>query len=88
MSEKPKIDTLNIKNNDRTLSVGPSFSGNAYLMLKILSRIPNQDICIITKSPPEEYSQTKIKIKEIGEEIKAINEYEKAVKFFDDTFGS
>ena len=50
-------------NNTRTLLVGPSFSGKTYLMLKILSRMPNRDIYIITKSPPEQYTNSKIKIK-------------------------
>ena len=36
-------------NNNRSLLVGPSFSGKTYLMLKILSRIPDRDIYIITK---------------------------------------
>ena len=35
--EKTNID--NINNNNRTLLVGPSFSGKTYLMLQILSRI-------------------------------------------------
>ena len=61
-------------NNNRTLLVGPSFSGKTQLMLKILSRIPNRDIYIITKSPPEQYSNSKIKIKEISDEIKPLSE--------------
>ena len=84
--EKPIID--NVNNNNRTLLVGPSFSGKTYLMLKILSRIPNRDIYIITKSPPEQYSNTKIKIKEISDEIKPLNEYENAMVVFDDILGS
>ena len=66
--------------------VGPSFSGKTYLMLKILSRIPDRDIYIITKSPPEQYS--KIKIKEISDEIKPLNEYENGIIVFDDILGS
>ena len=53
VSEKTNID--NINNNNRTLVVGPSFSGKTYLMLQILSRISDRDIYIITKSPPEQY---------------------------------
>ena len=68
--------------------VGPSFSGKTYLMLEILSRIPDRDIYIITKSPPEQRSNTKIKIKEISDEIKPINEYENGVIVFDDILGS
>ena len=49
--KKPIID--NVDNNNRTLMVGPSFSGKTYLMIKILPRIPDGDIYIITKSPPE-----------------------------------
>ena len=50
--QQPKIENDN--NNNRTLLVGPSFSGKTYLMIKILSRIPNRDVYIITKSPPEQ----------------------------------
>ena len=57
-------------------------------MLKILSRIPDRDIFIITKSPPEQYSTTKIKIKEISDEIKPPSEYENAIIFCDDFSGS
>ena len=84
--EKPKID--NIDNNNRTLLVGPSFSGNTYLKLKIISRISDRDIYIITKSPPEQYTNYKIKIKEISDEIKPLNEYENGVIVFDDVLGS
>ena len=53
-------------------------------MLKILSRISDRDIYIITKSPPEQYSNSKIKIKEISDEIKSLNEYENGIIVFDD----
>ena len=72
-------DVDSVNNNNRTLIVGPSFSGKTYLMLKILSQIRDRDIYIITKSPPEQYSNTKIKIKEISDEIKPLNEYENVV---------
>ena len=68
--------------------VGPSFSGKTYLMLKILSGISNRDVYIITKSPPEQYSNSKIKIKEISDEIKPLNEYENGIIVFDDILGS
>ena len=84
--KKPIID--NVDNNNRTLLVGPSFSGKTYLMLKILSRIPNRDIYIITKSPPEPYSNSKIKFKEVSDEIKPLNEYENGVIVFDDVLAS
>ena len=57
-------------------------------MLKYLSRIPNQDIYIITKSPPEQYSNFKIEIKEISDDIKPLSEYENAIIVFDDILGS
>ena len=41
--KKPKIEYVTIKNNNRTLLVGPSFSGKIYLMLKFFSRIPDRD---------------------------------------------
>ena len=84
--EKPIIDNVNIKN--RTLLVGPSFLGKTYLMLKILSRIPNQDFYIITKSPPGQYSNAKIKTKERSDEIKPLSEHENGIKNFDDILGS
>ena len=57
-------------------------------MLKILSRIPNGDIYVITKTPPEQYYNSKIKIKEFSEEIKPQSEYENAIIVFDDILGS
>ena len=75
-------------NNNRTLLVGPSCSGKTYLMLKILSRMLDRDVYIITKSPPEQYTNTKIKIKEISDEIKPLNEYENGIIVFDDILGS
>ena len=86
ISHQPKIENDN--NNNRTLLVGPSFSGKTSLMLQILSRISDRDIYIITKSPPEQYSNSKIKIKEISDEIKPLNEYENGIIVFDDIFGS
>ena len=74
--------------NNRTLIVGPSFSGKSYLMLKILSQMRDRDIYIFTKSPPEQYSNTKIKIKQISDEIKPVNEYQNGIIVFDDALGS
>ena len=86
--QQPIIENGNNNNNNRTLLVGPSFSGKTYLMLKNLSRMIDRDIYIITKSPPEQYTNSKIKIKEISDEIKPLNEYENGIKVFDDTLGS
>ena len=83
--QQPKI--ANNKNN-QTLLVGRSFSGKTYLMLKILSRMLDRDIYIITKSPPEQYTNSNIKIKEISDEIKPLNEYENGILVFDDVLGS
>ena len=88
ISHQPKIENGNNNNNNRTLLVGPSFSGETYLMLKFLSRISNRDIYTITKSPPEQYTNSEIKIKEISDEIKPLNEYEKGIIVFDDILGS
>ena len=41
--QQPKIENVN-NNNNRTLLVGPSFSGKTYMMLKILSRMIDRDI--------------------------------------------
>ena len=88
-NHQPKIDNVNKNNNkNRTLLAGPSFSGKTCLLLKFLSRIPNGDIFIITKSPPKQYSNSKIKFREIGEEMKPLNEYENGIIVFDDIFGS
>ena len=57
-------------------------------MLKIFSGIPDRDVRIITESPPEQYSISKTKIKEIGEENKFLNEYENATIVFGDILGS
>ena len=56
-------------------------------MLKILSRMIDRDIYTITKSPPEQYTNSKSKIKEIGDEIKPLNEYENGIIVFDDSLG-
>ena len=89
-NQPPRIENNNINNNNnnRKLLVGPSFSGKTYLMMRILSQSFNRDIYIITKSPPEQYSNPKIKIKEITDEIKPLNEYKNAVIVFDDVLGS
>ena len=57
-------------------------------MLKILSRISDRDIYIITKSPPKQYTNSKIKIKELSDEIKPLNEYENGIIVFDDILAS
>ena len=56
-------------------------------MLKILSPIPTRDIYGITKSPPEQYSHSKIKNKEISDEIKTLNKFENGIIVFDDNLG-
>ena len=86
--EKPKNANVNTHKNNRTLLVGRSFSGKTYLMLKTVSRMPDQDIYIINKSPPEQYLNSETKFKEIGDEIKPLNEYENAIIVFDDILGS
>ena len=88
ISHQSKIENVNNYNNNRTLLDGPSFSGKTYLMLKILSRISDRDIYIITKSPPEQNSNSEVKIKEISDEIKPLNEYENGIIVFDDILGS
>ena len=84
--QQPIIEHDKNNNINRSLLVGPSFSGKTYLMLKILSRISDRDIYIITKSPPEQYSNSKIKIKEISDEIRPLNEYENGIIVFDDIY--
>ena len=86
--QQSKNENGNNNNNTRTLLVGPGFLGKTSFMLKILSRIPNRGIYIITKSPPEQYSNSKIEIKEISDEIKPLIENENAIMVFDDILGS
>ena len=57
-------------------------------MLKTFSRIPNRVIYIITKPPRDQYSNSQIKIKEISDKIKHLNEYENAIIVFHVTLGS
>ena len=83
-----KIENVNTNNNNRTLLVGPNFSGKTYLMLYILSRKPDQDLYITIKSPVAQYTNSKIKIRDIGEERKTLNEYENATIVFKDILGS
>ena len=86
-NQQPKIVKVKT-NNNRTLLFGPSFWGKTQLMLKILSRITHQDMYIVTRSTPDQYSYTKINIKEISEEIKPLNENENAIIVFDDLLGA
>ena len=86
--QQPKIENGNDINNNRTVVVGCSFAGKTHLMLKILSRMIDRDIYIITKSPPEQYTNSEIKIKEISDEIRPLNEYENGIIVFDDILGS
>ena len=85
--KQPKIEHDNNNYNNRTILVGPSFSGKPYLMLKVLSRIPNRDIYIINKSSLEQYSNSKIRNKKISDEIKPLSEYENGIIVFDDVLG-
>ena len=89
-NQQPKVDNANKNNNNdnRTLSIRPFFSGRTYLILKIPPRIHNRDIFIITKSPPEQYSNSKFESGEIGEEPKPLSEYENTIVVFDDLLGS
>ena len=57
-------------------------------MLKTFSRIPARAIYITTKSSPEQYTNSEIKIKDISDEIKPLNEYENGTKVFDDFLSS
>ena len=50
--------------------------------------MPDRDIYIITKSPPEQYTNSKIKTKENSYEIKPLNEHENGIIVFDDILGS
>ena len=86
--QQPIIENDNNNNNNRRLLVGPSFSGKTYVVLIFLSRMIDRDIYIITKSPPQQYTNSKIKIKEIGDEIKPLNDYENGIIVFDDILGS
>ena len=74
-----KIENINTNSNNRTLVVVLSFFGKTYL---------NQDISKILKLPPDLYSNSEIKAKEVREELKPLNEYEKAIIVHDDTLGS
>ena len=64
------------------------FRKKTHFMLKFFSRLHNQDFYIITNSPPEQFSNSKIKFTEIGEEIKPLNEYESNIIVFGDILGS
>ena len=86
--QQPINENGNNNNNNRKLLVGPSFSGKIYLMLKTFSLMIDRDIYIITKSPPKQYTNSKIKIKEISDEVKPLNEYQNGIIVFDDILGS
>ena len=48
-------------------------------MLKNPSPKPNRDVYIITKSPPEQYSKSKTKIPDLGEEINPLSNNKSAI---------
>ena len=81
---KPKNDIVDQNRNNRTLMVGPSFSGNSYLALKVPSQIPDRDIYIFTNSLPEQHSTSVTKIKEMSDEKKPLSQYENANLVLDD----
>ena len=83
-----KIDTVKNTINNRTLLVGSSFLVKLIFCLNFFSRMPNRDFYIITKSPPEQYSNFKIKTKETGEKINRLSEYENAIIVFDEILGT
>ena len=56
-------------------------------MLKIVSRMIDRDFYIITNPPPEQYTCSKINIREISDEIKPLNEYENGIIVFDIILG-
>ena len=79
--QQAKDDNVNTHNNKWTRLVGLGFSGKAYLMLKILSKMPDRDLYIIIKTPLEQYFSSKSKIKKNGEEIRLLSEYENPIVF-------
>ena len=56
--QRPKND--NFDNKSQKVLVGPNFSGKICPMLKILSRISDRDIYLISKSPPSQNSNSGI----------------------------
>ena len=69
--QQPKKVDVSTNNNKRTPLVGPSFSGETVLMLKIFpQKLLNRDFYIFTESPLQLYSNSKIGVKEITEDIK------------------
>ena len=68
--------------------VGACFSCKTYLMLRSFSKLPNRDNYIVTRSPPEQYFNSKIKTKKIGEQMKPPNEDEIDSIVFDYILGS
>ena len=68
-----KMKKIILTINNRILLVGPSFLGKTSLLLETPSRTPNRDIYINTKSPLEQYSNSKIKVKENTEQIKLLH---------------
>ena len=58
--------------------------GKTYFMLEIPSRMPDRDIYIFNKLPPEQYFNSKIKTKELREKIELLSDYENAMIYSDD----
>ena len=77
-----------LRENNKTRTVGRSFSDQTHYMLKIFSRKPDRCLYVINKSRPEQNFNSKLKIKEIVEENKLLHDYENAIIVFDDSLGT
>ena len=80
-NQQPKIDKISTKKINGTFLVGTSFSGKTYFLLRILSGLPDRDTYSTTKTTPEQYLTSQVKSKEIGEEVKHLNESPQLVHF-------
>ena len=83
----PIFNLLPQDNYNRSDNVAPFFPGITHFVLNFIPRKPNREIYKITKSPPELFFNSKIKINEVREEIKPLNACESSVKVFDDVLG-
>ena len=83
---QPSVDLL--PQNSWSLFVAPASLSITHPGLKILSRKIDRAIYIVPKSTLEQHSGFQIRIKEFGEKIKLLSEYENAIIVFGDILSS
>ena len=57
-------------------------------MVELLSRLGDKDVCLFAKIFPEQYSNSKFKLTDMGEKIRPVSEHEGRIIVFANSSGS